>query len=101
MARESKFVREQVRPDLKRLFPEGILIKQDPNSSFQGIQDYIFLFKDKWAALETKAAPKSKRQPNQEYYVEKMGRMSFSAFANPENWHEVLHDLQEAFRGGR
>lgn len=94
---ESSFVRDVVRPDLERVFPGGVLIKQDPNTSFQGVQDYIFLYGPNWAALETKAAPASKRQPNQEYYVEKLNNMGYSAFVNPENWQEVLHDLQEAF----
>lgn len=101
MPRESVFVRDVVRPDLNRVFPGGMLIKQDPNTSFQGIQDYIFLYEDKWAALETKAKPSAARQPNQEHYVERMNEMSFSAFVNPNNWQEVLDGLQEAFGVGR
>lgn len=101
MAGESKFVREQVRPDLERVFGnECKLIKQDPNTSFQGVPDYIFLCGKNWAALETKAKPKSERQPNQEYYVQQMNNMSFAAFANPDNWQEVLDGLQEAFGAG-
>lgn len=97
VAGESNFVRDVMRPDLESYFPGIVIIKQEPNASFQGIQDYILLFEDKWAALETKAKPKSQRRPNQEYYVDKMNDMSYSAFANPENWQEVLHALQEAF----
>ncbi len=101
MPGESKFVREVVRPDLERIFNgEGKLIKQDPNTSFQGVPDYIFLYREHWAALETKAKPKSQRQPNQEYYVQQMDGMSFAAFANPDNWQEVLDGLQEAFGAG-
>lgn len=97
MGRESKFVKERVKPDLKRIFPDGMLIKQDPNTSFQGVPDYLFLNEDKWAALETKASSSAKVQDNQPYYIEKLGAMSFSAFASPENWDEVLSGLIEAF----
>lgn len=97
MAGESDFVKYQVRPDLTREFPGGRLIKQDPGSSFQGVPDYLFVWGSHWAALETKAKPKSKRQPNQEYYIDEFDGMSFAAFANPENWQEVLAGIREAF----
>lgn len=99
MPRESKFVKDTVRPDLESI--GCMLIKQDPNTSFQGVPDYIVLCNDKWGALETKAAHNSKRQPNQEYYVEKLDNMSFAAFAHPDNWQEVFDGLQEAFGVGR
>lgn len=99
MAGESKFVRDTVRPDLESI--GCVLLKQDPNTSFQGVPDYVVLCGPRWAMLETKAAPKSKRQPNQEYYVDKFNDMSFSAFANPENWQEVFDGLRETFDVGR
>jgi hypothetical protein len=101
MAGESKFVNDVVRPDLKENFPGIKIIKQDPNLAGQGFPDLILLYEDKWASLETKAASNSKRQPNQEHYVAEHNKMSFSAFANPDNWQEVLHGLQETFRAGR
>lgn len=101
MAGESKFVRERVRPDLESRFPGGKLIKQEPLVSFQGIPDYLFLYQEHWAALETKAKPNSRREPNQEYYVEQMSGMSFAAFANPDNWQEVLSGMEEAFGVGK
>lgn len=94
---ESDFFRDDLKPELEALFPGIVIIKQDPNTSFQGITDHILLYEDKWAALETKRATNSVRQPNQEYYVEKFDNMSFAAFVHPGNKQEVLDGLQEAF----
>jgi hypothetical protein len=64
----------------------------------QGIPDLLVLYNDKWASLECKQSVVSKKQPNQEYYVDKMNEMSFSRFICPENKEEVLCDLQQSFR---
>jgi hypothetical protein len=55
------------------------------------------LWHDRWASLEVKASDSSSRQPNQEFYVQLMDDMSFSAFVYPENEKEVIVALQEAF----
>lgn len=94
---ESEF-QPALKEEIHRRLPGAVIIKQDPNTSFQGVPDLLVLFEDKWAILETKRAYRSARQPNQEYYVEKFNDMSFSAFVNPDNMDEVLDDLQEAFR---
>lgn len=82
---------------LKSRFPGCVIVKQDPNTSFQGVPDKLVLWGPHWALLESKRGTDSDRQPNQEHYVEKFGQMSYSAFVNPENMHEVLDGLQEAF----
>ena len=92
-----KDFQSHLKHELTTRFPGCLVLKQDPNMR-QGIPDLLVLYEDRWAALETKRLPKSKRQPNQEYYVDKMGDMSYSAFVNPENIDEVLRDLQSAFR---
>lgn len=99
--KESEFAHDVLKPRLEQEFPGCVIIKQDPNTSFQGITDHIVLYEDKWAALETKRAEKSERQPNQEYYVGKFGEMSYAAFVHPGNIEEVINDLSTTFRPDR
>jgi len=82
--------------ELKNRFPGCIVLKNDA-SYIQGIPDLIILNNDKWASLECKKNAKAAKQPNQEYYVTKMDRMSFSRFIYPENKEEVLDELQQTF----
>ena len=93
--RESKF-QSDLKKELKEIFPGCIITKLD-SGDIQGIPDLLILFNDHWATLENKKSFNAKRQPNQEYYVEKMNRMSFSRFIYPENKDEVLKDLEEYF----
>ena len=83
--------------ELKELFVGCIVTKLDA-SHIQGIPDLLILYKDKWATLECKKSARAKKQPNQEYYVGLMNKMSFSRFICPENKEEVLHDLQQTLR---
>ena len=82
--------------ELKRMFPGCIITHLDPNEN-QGWPDLLILYKDKWAALEGKKSEKEPHRPNQDYWVDIMGEMSFAAFIYPENKEEVLHALQQAF----
>lgn len=82
--------------ELKNRFPGCIITHLDPNEN-QGWPDLLILYKDKWAALEGKKDKNSKHRPNQDYWVDVMGDMSFAAFIYPENKEEVLHALQQAF----
>lgn len=83
--------------DIKRRFPNCIVMKNDAGY-IQGIPDLLVLYNDKWASLECKKDSRARKQPNQEYYVERMNEMSFSRFVYPENKEEVLHELQQAFK---
>lgn len=78
------------------LFPGSIVLKNDPNY-IQGFPDLLILFNNAWAALEVKKSLRARTQPNQEYYVELLGNMSFAAFICPENKEEILRELQQAF----
>lgn len=98
MARSSRLesgFQDKLRDELKKLFPGCMIFKMD---QIQGIPDLLILFGNKWASLECKKSAKAKRQPNQEYYVGLMNKMSFSRFICPENKEEVLNDLSKAFR---
>ena len=92
---ESKFKSDLMR-DLKQRFPDCMIVKPDANTQ-QGIPDILILFREKWAALEIKRSLTSSRRPNQEYYVDRLGKMSYAAFVCPENKEEVLNALSETF----
>lgn len=94
--RENKFQSELIK-ELKARFPDCIVVKNDPNY-LQGIPDLLILWNDKWATLECKKSSDASHRPNQNYYVERMDKMSFSRFIFPENKEEVLHDLEQAFK---
>ena len=82
--------------ELKEMFPGCIVMKNDAGY-IQGIPDLLVLYNNKWASLEVKKSERASRQPNQEYYVDKMDRMSFSRFIYPENRDEVLTELHLHF----
>lgn len=85
--------------EIKNRFPGCIVMKND-SSYIQGIPDLLVLYENKWGSLECKKNAKASHRPNQEYYVEKMNDMSFSAFIFPENKGEVLDALERSFKGG-
>lgn len=99
MARSSRLesgFQDRLKDDLYDLFPGCMIMKLD-SSYIQGIPDLLILYEDKWAVLECKKHASAMRQPNQEYYVDKLNQMSFAAFIYPENKEEVLYELQRAF----
>lgn len=87
--------------ELELRFPGCVLFNMDPNTTHQGIPDLLILFRDRWAMLEVKAAMDSKRQPNQEYWVDFYDDMSVAAFICPEIEEEVLDELQRSFSSRR
>ncbi len=94
--KESKF-QSDLKKELKTLFPGCIVTKLD-SSMIQGIPDLLILYRNKWAVLENKKSKNAHHRPNQDYYVDKMNRMSFARFVYPENKNEVLTDLKMYFK---
>lgn len=92
---ESKYQKELIRK-LQDIFTGCIVVKNDPNY-IQGIPDLLVLYNDKWAALECKRNYTASHRPNQDYYIEKMERMSFAAFIYPENEEFVMNRLKRYF----
>lgn len=82
--------------EIKSRFQDCIVMKND-SAYIQGIPDLLILYKSKWASLEVKKSEKANKQPNQEYYVNRMNDMSFSRFIYPENKDEVLDELSQTF----
>lgn len=87
---QAKLIRE-----LKDRYPEDIITKLD---TIQGIPDVLILHGDTWASLECKREKDAPHRPNQDYYVDKMNKMSFSRFIYPENKEEVLNELEQSFQ---
>ncbi len=93
--KENEYQRKLIKK-LKDMFPGCMILKSDPRYK-QGVPDLLIFYNDRWASLECKRGADSSKQPNQEYYVDLMNRMSFSRFIYPENEKEVLNELQRAF----
>lgn len=93
---ESKFQKELI-DEIKSRYPGCVALKND-SSYIQGFPDWTILHKDKWAVLEVKRERGARKQPNQEYYVDKLNNMGFSRFVYPENKNEVLRDLDILFK---
>ena len=92
--KENQFQRTLVKEIRNHYNNECIVTKLD-SGYIQGIPDLLILHKNKWATLECKKSKNAHRQPNQQYYVDKMNKMSFSKFIYPENKEEVLNELYE------
>lgn len=93
---ESEFQGELIKK-LKSIFQGCEILKNDANYK-QGFPDLIILVGSQWAVLECKAEEDAPYRPNQEWYLEKCGRMSFSATIFPENEYEVINALMAFFR---
>lgn len=96
---ESKFQKDFLDEARKR-YPGCIALKND-SSYIQGFPDWTLLYEDKWAVLEMKKERGARKQPNQDYYVDKLNKMSFSRFVFPENRDEVFEDLDTFFKRKR
>lgn len=82
---------------IQELLPSSYIFKGDTRYK-QGSPDLIILNGDRWAMLEVKRSPNATRQPNQEYYIERLNEMSYAAFIHPDNEEDILHALQRALQ---
>lgn len=98
MKKESSFQASLIRK-LKNRFPDCVVLKTDPNY-IQGFPDLLILHGGNWAALECKRESGASRQPNQDYYICRLGKMGYASFVYPENEKEVLNGIQQAFQSG-
>ena len=96
---EGKYQAKIIRK-LEKMFPGCIVLKNDSQYR-QGMLDLTLLWELHWAALEVKISKDASTQPNQDYYIERLGAMSFAAYIYPENEKEVLNALQQAFKPPR
>ena len=97
--RESEFEFHVVKR-LERSFPGAINLKIFPGY-IQGFPDRIVLWNDRWAAYEVKKHQNAHKQPNQDYYINLLDRMSFGAYVYPENEEDFFNEIQRAFESIR
>lgn len=95
MKKERDFQRE-VKRALQERFPGCIILKNDP-TYVQGIPDLTILYKNRWAMLEVKQSEKAAHRPNQDHFVQKANEMAYANFIFPENFEEVLNEVQRSF----
>lgn len=95
--REAEFQRKLI-TEIKDRFQDCVVIKNDADY-IQGIPDITVFWGNHWATLECKRSARASHRPNQDYYVDKMNGMSFSAFVYPENMEDVLDDMERSFKG--
>lgn len=74
-----------------------IVLKNDPNY-LVGFPDLTVLGKKRYAVIECKREAHASRRALQEYYVDKANRLSYGAFAYPENEDEVIEDLRRILK---
>ena len=89
---ESNFQSKLIKK-IKEIFPDSFVLKNDASYK-QGVPDLTIFNGSKWAFLECKRKENSQRQPNQEYYIDKLGRMGYAKFIYPENRDQVLDELK-------
>lgn len=95
--KESVF-QSRLKKEIEKALPGCLIFKMEQR---QGIPDLLILHGDRWAALECKRSEKARHQPNQDWYVSKMNKMSFARFIYPENKEVVLDELFNTLKPGR
>ena len=83
--------------ELESRYPGCVILKNDSNY-IQGFPDLTVFYNNKWAVLECKRSENEPHQPNQDYYVEMLNKMSYASFIFPENKEQVLHELEQTFK---
>ena len=96
MILESQFQSKLIK-ELEDTYKGCVILKND-EQYIQGFPDLLILYKKHWAVLECKRYEGAPYQPNQEYYLEMLGEMSYSATIYPENKEVILNELQNAFK---
>lgn len=85
---------------IRERLPDCIVFKNDPNYK-QGVPDLTVFYNDRWATLEVKKSSRASKRPNQDYYVNQMNEMSFSAFIYSENEEETLDAMERSLLAKR
>lgn len=93
---ESRF-KSETKSRIRELFYE-VEIVDIHSGNPKSFPDTIVLGPNgKWAALEFKNEADAPRQPNQQYYVDKLNLIGYASFIYPEIVEGVLDDLERLF----
>lgn len=69
----------------------------DPNApGQQGIPDTTVFIGQYWVLLEVKRSEKSKKRPNQDWWIQKWSDVTFTATIFPENEEEVFRAMERS-----
>lgn len=59
-----------------------------------GFPDILALGEGIYFALECKASARAKKQPRQDYWIDKLNEWSYAAFIYPTNWEKVKAEIK-------
>ena len=96
MSQKERDFQSDLIKELEARYEGCVVLKNDPRHK-QGFPDLTVLYGEHWAVLECKRGRNESHQPNQDIYVDRLNRMSYSSFIFPENREEVLRDLDSVF----
>jgi hypothetical protein len=88
--------------EIEKRFPDSMVLVK-PGYYIQGFPDLLVLHRNGWALLECKRKRPTSTddfEPNQEWYLEELGRFGFTAVIYPENREEILDEIQRSYGAG-
>lgn len=92
MAKESDFQAKVIK-DLKAMGLAVVKNQAGPGVP-TGFPDILALGRGVYYALECKASARAKKQPRQDYWVNKLNEWSYAAFIYPTNWEKVKAEIK-------
>lgn len=85
---------------IREALPGCYVIKPDPQQ-IQGFPDLLVIYRKRYAILEVKRTKSSSFRPNQEHYLEELGKFTFASVIHPDNEKEVIEKLLRSLRSSR
>lgn len=74
----------------------------NPNANGQqGIPDTTVFIGPVWLLLEVKASEKSRKRPNQDWWIQHWSAVTFTAIIFPENEEEVFDAMEQSLANRR
>ena len=96
-AKESSFQHSVIK-ELEERYP-GCVVMKNATGFKNGFPDITMYYGPIWAMLECKREEDADKRPNQDYWVERLNRMSFARIIYPENRVDILGELDTFVKG--